>query len=406
MFENTLKKRFILFSSVAFIVTGVLLILFFSNYMIDNKIKSAVELSRVVIHMNLEPMMSTETLTEPFSDNQIVQLKQKFRSIKELSGIVEIRIWNTKGMLLYSEKPGLIGSVFLDDNQLNEALNNQGSYEVVKAEKAENIMLAPESKEYIEIYDPIISNESVIGVFEVYRSFDPIRKQIKELITVIIVIMVFGLAFLFFLLTRIISNTSDKIIEQNERLNQLFKNTVISIIKAVDARDEYTAGHSKRVVEISLLIGEKLKLDDERVKKLELAALFHDIGKLGISEEILNKPGKLTLEEFEVIKKHPEIGVSIIDQIEELKEILPIVRHHHERFSGDGYPDGLRGEDIPLEARIITLADAFDAMTSSRPYREAMPIAIALKEIQDHTPEQFDPLIVSAFLTLEMKVLL
>lgn len=415
MLKNTLTKRFVLFSLVAFFITGIILVLFVSNYMIDNKLKSTLELSKAVIDMNLKPMLKTETFITPFSNEQLIALKQKFSEIKKMSGIIEIRIWNTKGTLLYSEKSELVGKIFLDDKQLNTALNNKENYKVTKADKEENIMLGPESKEFIEIYDPIVFNGSVVGVLEIYRSFDPIRKQINELMIVIILILFFGLSVLYFLLIGIIYTTLNKIIEQNgsliesknalflynEKLNTLFKNTIISIIRAVDARDKYTAGHSKRVVEISLMIGKTLNMDDKSLEKLELAALFHDIGKLGIPESILNKPDSLTQLEYEKIKEHPSIGESIINQIEALEDILPIIRHHHEKFSGDGYPDGLSGENIPLESRIIALADAFDAMTTDRPYRKALSFEEALEEIKNNSSTQFDTSIVNSFFSIE-----
>lgn len=416
MLKNTLTKKFVLFSLVAFFVTGIILVLFISNYVIDSNLRNTLELSKAVIDMNLEPMLKTETLgITSFSDEQLIALKQKFSTIKKMSGIVEIRIWDTKGMLLYSENSELVGKVFLDDKQFNTALNNKESYEITKADREENIMLSPESKEFIEIYNPIVIDGSVVGVFEIYRSFDPIRDQIDKLIINIILILFFGLSILYFLLIRIIYKNSNKIIEQNmslieakndlflynEKLNTLFKNTNISIIRAVDARDKYTAGHSKRVVEISLMIGKTLNMDDKSIKKLELAALFHDIGKLGIPESILNKPGSLTKLEYEKIMEHPIIGESIINQIEALEDILPIIRHHHEKFSGDGYPDGLSGENIPFESRIIALADAFDAMTTDRPYRKALSFEAALEEIRQNSSTQFDTSIVNSFFSIE-----
>lgn len=150
MLKNTLTKRFVLFSLVAFFITGIILVLFVSNYMIDNKLKSTLELSKAVIDMNLKPMLKTETFITPFSNEQLIALKQKFSEIKKMSGIIEIRIWNTKGTLLYSEKSELVGKIFLDDKQLNTALNNKENYKVTKADKEENMMLGPEVKSLLK----------------------------------------------------------------------------------------------------------------------------------------------------------------------------------------------------------------------------------------------------------------
>lgn len=184
-------------------------------------------------------------------------------------------------------------------------------------------------------------------------------------------------------------------------LNSSYKNTIATLSNAVDARDPYTAGHSDRVAAISMVIGEKLGLSSELLEKLEISAMFHDIGKLGVPDNILLKPGKLDELEFQKIKEHPSIGVSILKNIDFLKNSLPIILHHHERYSGGGYPDGISKGDIPLEARIICVADTYDAMTSDRPYRKGLSHEEAIVEIVKFKGIQFDPEIVDSFLTID-----
>ena len=141
----------------------------------------------------------------------------------------------------------------------------------------------------------------------------------------------------------------------------------------------------------------EMKLQESEIELLQYSAILHDIGKIGIADYILKKPAKLTKEEFEIIKKHPAIGANILESIEEFKEVSKIILHHHEAFCGNGYPDGLRKEEIPLLSRIITVADSFEAMTSDRPYRKALEYVVAIKELEANKNSQFDPYIVDVF---------
>ncbi|MBP7792092.1 MAG: GAF domain-containing protein [Candidatus Goldbacteria bacterium] len=183
-----------------------------------------------------------------------------------------------------------------------------------------------------------------------------------------------------------------------ENLNNMFLNTVKSLSAAIETKDIYTRGHSERVTKISELIAKELGLPDNDIKDLRLAGLLHDIGKIGIDESILRKPGKLTNAEFQEIKKHPVFAANILETIPQMKEIIPAIRHHHERYDGNGYPDGLKDNDIPYFARILSVADTFDAMSSDRPYRAPLPFDMCLLEIKKCSGTQFDPEISDAAL--------
>jgi len=184
-----------------------------------------------------------------------------------------------------------------------------------------------------------------------------------------------------------------------KELEDLFISIVISLTATIDAKDPYTHGHSQRVMEYSLAIGKKMGLSDSEIKDLKLSALLHDIGKIGIDESILRKPAKLTDEEFKEVKKHPQTGAAIIEHIKKLKSLSPSIKHHHERFEGGGYPDGLSKEGIPLFSRIIAVADTFDAMTSDRPYRKGLDPDIAIAEIERCKGTQFDERCADAFIS-------
>ncbi|MEW6094964.1 MAG: HD domain-containing phosphohydrolase [bacterium] len=195
-------------------------------------------------------------------------------------------------------------------------------------------------------------------------------------------------------------------IENAQLFNQIkkfFLNTVKALSSTIDAKDPYTYGHSERVSEYSLAIAEELGLNSKEKEEIQLAALLHDIGKIGLPDVILHKPSGLSDEEFEEIKRHPLKGTKILEHIRELTTIIPGMRHHHERFEGGGYPDGLKGEEIPLIAKIISVADAFDAMTSDRSYRKNLGYDEALKRIKDCAGTQFEPKIVDIFVSLFKK---
>ncbi len=190
----------------------------------------------------------------------------------------------------------------------------------------------------------------------------------------------------------------EKVSEQASRIRTSFLNGITSLAYALEAKDAYTSGHSKRVADISAAIARELNLSQDKIDKLELAGLLHDIGKIGISESILHKPSSLTKVEFEQIRRHPEIGEHILSPIVDSVEILESVRNHHERYDGKGYPDALEKEKIPLGARILAVSDAYEAMTSDRPYRSKMSDEKACKEIRRNRGLQFAPEVADAFI--------
>lgn len=184
----------------------------------------------------------------------------------------------------------------------------------------------------------------------------------------------------------------------HEDLQLSFVDTIKALANAIDAKDRYTRGHSQRVTQNSLRIAKFLGLSRKEMNMIRFCGLLHDIGKIGISDRILSKPSKLTEQEYESIKKHPTAGENMIKHIRFLQPGLGIIRHHHERYDGRGYPDGLKGKNIPLLARIVGLIDSFDTMTSDRPYRKALSVREAVKELKKGAGTQFDPQVVEAFL--------
>ncbi len=188
--------------------------------------------------------------------------------------------------------------------------------------------------------------------------------------------------------------------ELYENQQRLFRETIEALATAIDSRDHYTGGHSYMVTQYALAVAKEMGFEGERLELVRVAGLLHDIGKIGISDAILNKPGKLTDEEMGVIKAHPILGRMIIESIEALKPAARIVYHHHEHYDGSGYPEGIKGEDIPLESRILQVADIFHALTSDRIYRKAMPFEKAISIIREEAGTNIDPEIGKVFLRL------
>jgi putative nucleotidyltransferase with HDIG domain len=189
-----------------------------------------------------------------------------------------------------------------------------------------------------------------------------------------------------------------------KKQRDLFLNTITILAQAVELRDPYTGDHTSRVTSYSVLLAKELNVSDHDLELIQIGTPLHDIGKIGIRDEILLKPDKLTHAEFETMKQHTVMGATILALVPDLHEIIPIVRSHHERWDGKGYPDGLAGEDISALARIVSVADAFDAMTSDRPYRRALPVDAAFAEVEKNSGIQFDPNCAAAFLRIRHRL--
>ena len=193
---------------------------------------------------------------------------------------------------------------------------------------------------------------------------------------------------------------TEQVRAQLEQIQQTYLEAQEALIVALGFRDTETKGHCRRVREYAIAVGKAMKLPEEEITHLERGALLHDIGKIGIPDRILHKPGSLTDEEFVTIRKHPVIGHQMVQEIKFLAPAAPVVHSHHERYDGSGYPDQLAGEDIPLAARIFAIVDTFDVITSPRPYKEAQPVSEAREEIARSAGSHFDPAIVEVFLNI------
>jgi putative nucleotidyltransferase with HDIG domain len=193
-------------------------------------------------------------------------------------------------------------------------------------------------------------------------------------------------------------NMLEDLNESYKELEDLFIKLIRVMINALDAKSPWTKGHSERVSLYAEQIALEMSIDADEVKNVRLAGILHDIGKIGTYDYLLDKPGKLTKEEYEIVKKHPAQGAVILQGIKQLRDIIPMIEYHHEKIDGTGYPYSLKGEEIPTGAKILHVADSFDSMTSDRPYRVSPGIEFALSELHKYRGKQFDPLVVDAFL--------
>jgi len=237
---------------------------------------------------------------------------------------------------------------------------------------------------------PLISKDKVIGVLNVSRnkSTDLFTKDNLNV----------AMSFAGQLAIAILN------MQLYKDLENTFLGTISALAAAVDAKDPYTYGHSNDVTKYAIAIAEQMSLSEVEIDTIRIAATLHDIGKIGIDGSILNKPGKLNIEERKVINRHPAIAVNILESLDFLKNAVPLILFHHERYDGNGYPSGIAGDAIPLGARIIAVADSFNAMVSERPYRKAMSFEAAIKELKDNADMQFDSNVVNAFLGVLTKI--
>ena len=205
------------------------------------------------------------------------------------------------------------------------------------------------------------------------------------------------LGILLFFLPLLLARRS---FELYTKMRKVYLDTIRALAAAIDAKDPYTKGHSERVAETSVALAQELNLSDRDIEDIEYTALLHDIGKIGIADKILGKKGSLTNQEYEKIKEHTIMGANIIEPVDFLKNSYEAIYHHHERYDGKGYPDGVQSKDIPIFSRIIAVADAYDAMGSDRPYRKKLNKDKILNELKDQAGKQFDPEIVKALISI------
>jgi HD-GYP domain-containing protein (c-di-GMP phosphodiesterase class II) len=328
-------------------------------------------------------------------------------SLKEQPDVVAVKVWQPDGRLAWTNlHRKRIGHRFPLEGPLETALrDNRATTSFVSTSNASTEDEAEVGLGFprlLQVYAPIMGSHpgQVIGAYEIYAdpsSVDRLIGSRRRMIWLAVGVVFLALWAALALLVR---RGSSSLVESNRLLEQSALDAVASLNETVDAKDPYTAGHSQRVQRIAVALGEELGLDQGQIEALHYAGLFHDIGKIGVPDAILTKPDTLTSEEYEVVQRHPADGARIVGRLRSLNAAVPAILHHHERWDGKGYPHRLAGDDIPVEAAVVGLADAFDAMTTDRPYSDARPLDEALDELARNKGTQFAPAAVDAFLRL------
>jgi HD-GYP domain-containing protein (c-di-GMP phosphodiesterase class II) len=347
--------------------------------------------------------------------------------VRRQKDILSVKVWRADGVLAWTNVDGRrIGRTFPLEDELGEVIRENrpiadlvgtgGSAANEDAFERNELARAHRLHSLFEVYAPIesVDGSRAIGAYEIYANPSALNRLIGSRRTMLWIAVGAVFAALWGLLALLVRGASRTLRRQNEKLrartirlvesNRLLEESALEAVESlnatVDAKDPYTAGHSQRVQRIAVGLGEELGLGRECLDVLRFAGLFHDIGKIGVPDAILTKPDRLTELEYEIVKRHPEDGARIIGRLHRLHAAVPAVLHHHERWDGFGYPHGLRGEEIPLEASIVGLADAVDAMTTDRPYSSARSLEEATAEVVRNRGTQFAPAVVDAFVAL------
>jgi putative nucleotidyltransferase with HDIG domain len=407
MFKKlNLVQKFIISSILSVIIAGAVIVEVTRGLYKDHAIQEAVDATIFVIESSLNPQIK-ESSFQSFIDNKEF-LNTITSNLKDYNNVVSLKLWGTDGTILYSTESDIIGKKFQIEDDLEEALKGNISAEVTSLDKEENTHLKGIEDKLIEIYYPIKNDDqNVIAVFEIYKSHNDIDNYARKILKYVWISVTLGLFILYLLIYKSINEAYKTLIGQNNilrKMNQELQDsnldTIASFSNVVDLKDTYTKNHSFRVTEYSLEIAKRIGFNKNRLDMLEKAALFHDIGKVGIPDSILKKEDKLTKEEFDYVKRHTIMGAELIRNVKFLSNIVPFIKYHHEKIDGSGYPEGLKGNEIPLEARIISVADTFDAITSDRTYRKGESVDYAILEMQRVRNTQLDGEIVDIFVEI------
>jgi putative nucleotidyltransferase with HDIG domain len=406
------------FAVVSLIVvafTGFGLSRFLGQSIKDGEIDDAVAEVRQHVATPVAGRLAAQGSLAPMTDDQYDEFNAFVQEDIIPTGRSRLRVWRWDGVLLYSsDSSAQIGQEFPASDELEAARQGRA---VSRVDDASDLVgttgFGPQS--FFHAYVPLSLDDSsgVQAVLEVEQPYLPVHDRIQRAETAIYIGVAGAMGFLYAVLSTVVMRGSRTVSKQRRQLvlhTQEMRRSHDSLLQmlcaALDLRDQATKGHSLRVARLAVAVAEQMDLAEEQLTHLEQAAMLHDLSKMGLSDVVLGKTGPLDEDEWEEIQKHPEMGYQIVRDIPFLQKAGEIILHHHERFDGGGYPQGLMGEEIPLGARIFAVVDAYDAMTADRPYRRAGSHASAVREIKRNSGTQFDTRAVEAFLAANTKGLI
>lgn len=408
-YEQSLLLRFSVIGLGVTCVVALVLSYILQAQLVDNALASAAELAAAQVNSAVGHSLSPEDLvsrlpaeTHARIDNLVDQ------NLKAAGAIVRVKIWNTERLLVYSDDPRSIGQRDQGNPDLSAALNGKIEAEISNLTKAENIAERAFGT-LLEVYVPLRAKgtDAIIGVYEIYQSTAALDKRIRNIRRAVALGVGGGFGALFLGLFWVVLGAARRLVEhsrENKRLaaeiEQAYDDTIEGWAAALDLKDHETEGHSRRVTELTVEVAAAMGMSAEELVIVRRGALLHDIGKVGVPDEILKKPGPLTEAEWVIMRQHPVYSRQMLQRVGYLGRALDIPCHHHERWDGTGYPDGLAGEAIPLSARIFAIIDVWDALSNDRPYRQAWPAARVLAYLEEQGGTHFDPAALATFLTV------
>ncbi len=383
-----------------------------TDYLILTHINIYPEVVQIILNNNPEAYSVFKMSPQKKADEEITTW---LRELLEFGAVYRIKIWDKKGTILWSDQKEIIGKSFADNILFQSAIKGEVVYDVDIPDKSENLLEADRGQT-LEIYTPVFEKGGIVGVFEFYEADAALHHQISLNIRIVWQLTVVSGICLYFLQFLIFYRSHKRQRKINEQLLKTEEVTIFALAYQAELRDMETGLHLDRTSLYTRFLADELaKIEKYReymtskyIEDLVKSAPLHDIGKVGIKDAILRKPGKLTEDEFNEMKRHCEYGVKVLEKAEKrlhfvsfLEIAIQLTRSHHEKWNGTGYPDGLEGEGIPLSARIMALADVYDALRSARVYKPAFSHEISRKILIDDKGTHFDPDVVDAFLARE-----
>lgn len=386
---SALLRRFTLVSLISTFVVGSLFAWIASQVAEDYALRSRAEAIAVQVSEFVAPRLVPGDFNSRIASRR-VQFEFTTRDLLGKAGIILVRVWNARGDLLYSKGETLDPQLKAPPREVELALLGEIRSRYIGGDGG--------ASRRMEVSVPIRLSPTgpLVGAYQVVADVTDLNKAIGRLKLSVWESIILGILVLYLVLFAIVRRASEDLGRQQEQLRRAFVGTIESLARAVDARDMATANHSVRVAQYAEAIARQMRLDDDLVQQVKVAAFLHDVGKIGIRDDILSKEEGLTEEQWEIVRRHPMIGYEILQPVPVPEAIRLAILHSHEAWDGSGYPQRLAGEQIPLGARVVAVADAYEVLTTGRPYQAARSHPDALIEIARLAGAQFDPRVVAA----------